>query len=221
MQAFLQQNVQPMELLYQISLALHIASGYLALITGLVAMGSRKGRKTHRGGGRIFFISMMFVAGTALVISLIKGIVFLLLIGIFAFYQNYSGYRAVKNKDLTPNWADWIVLIIAALNGLAMIYTMNPVLLAFGVINTFLVVSQFRLFWFRLRGKSLPKLEWLGQHLGMMMGAYIATITAFLVVNIKNFEPFWLPWLAPTIILVPLLVYWRIKYTRTPVKNTK
>lgn len=48
-----------------------------------------------------------------------------------------------------------------------------------------------------------------------MMGSYIAALTAFIVVNAGNF-PFQIPqfiiWLGPTVILVPLSLYWSKPY---------
>jgi hypothetical protein len=41
--------------------------------------------------------------------------------------------------------------------------------------------------------------SWLIKHISMIGGAYIATLTAFLVTNV-NFSPAWVIWLAPTII---------------------
>jgi hypothetical protein len=40
-----------------------------------------------------------------------------------------------------------------------------------------------------------------------MMGATIAVITAFLVVNVR-FDPGWVVWLAPTVVLTPLIIVW-------------
>jgi len=135
------------------------------------------------------------------------------LIGVFAFYQNYSGYRAVNNKTLKPNIFDWMVLFIASINVFIMIYTMNIILIVFGGICMFLIFGQLRIFVKIIRNMEIPKLQWLRQHIGMMVGSYIATLTAFLVVNLKVFDPVWLPWLAPTFILFPLIIYWIRKYT--------
>ena len=49
------------------------------------------------------------------------------------------------------------------------------------------------------------KNHWLFSHISGMIGGYIATITAFTVQNIQM-NPSWVPWLAPTAILVPFLV---------------
>ena len=39
------------------------------------------------------------------------------------------------------------------------------------------------------------------------MGATIAVVTAFLVVNVR-FEPGWIIWLGPTVVLTPLIFVW-------------
>jgi uncharacterized membrane protein YjdF len=44
-----------------------------------------------------------------------------------------------------------------------------------------------------------------------MTGAYIASLTAFAVVNTPNRLSF-LPWLLPAIIIVPLIIKWTKKY---------
>lgn len=203
-------------MLYKISLGLHIASGILSLVSGLIAILSKKGLKVHRLSGMIFFISMLVVAASAIFISILKSNQFLLLIGIFAFYQDYSGFRAIRNKQLKPSWLDWFVLIVAGVNAFFMIYSMNLVLMVFGGICSYLVIGSVRIFILTVRGKEIPKLLWLSRHIGMMLGAYIATLTAFLVVNVRRFEPAWLPWLLPSMIGVPLILYWTRKYTLKP-----
>jgi hypothetical protein len=47
----------------------------------------------------------------------------------------------------------------------------------------------------------------IANHLIRMMGATIAVITAFLVVNV-HFDPGWVVWLAPTVVLTPLIIVW-------------
>ena len=45
-------------------------------------------------------------------------------------------------------------------------------------------------------------------HINNMMGAYIATVTAFLVVNINFVKPGWVLWLLPTAIGIPIILYY-------------
>lgn len=202
-----------MEILIKIALIIHIATGFTALLTGIIAILSKKGRKAHRISGLIFFYCMLGVAVSAIFISVVKDNLFLLLIGIFSLYQNLSGYRAIKNKSLKPIFIDWTILIIGAVNSFFMIYSLNTILIVFGAINCFMVCNDIRIYRKTLNGDEIPKNQWLIKHLGMMIGTYIATFTAFLVVNIHNFEPNWVIWLLPTFIGTPLIAYWRRKLT--------
>ena len=203
-----------MNIFLKIALSLHIISGFTALLAGLIAMISKKGSKIHRCTGKIFFFAMLSATVIAVIISVVKDIRFLLLIGLFSLYQNYMGYRAVRNKALKPNLLDGAVLFMAAVNGILMLISGNVVLTTFGIISLFLATQQFRLYVRLIRGEEVSKLRWLRQHIGMMTGAYIAAFTAFLVVNVKHFHPAWLPWLAPTFLLTPLIFYWTKKFTK-------
>jgi uncharacterized membrane protein len=198
-----------------IVLVLHIVSGFLALGFGLLALLSKKGQRRHRLSGRVFFYLMLSVAFSAVIISGIKLNLFLLLIAGFAFYQNVQGYRSVKNKSLRPSLIDWSATLVGLVSAIIMLWTLNIVLMVFGGISLFLVFSDLRTYNSVLNGKPISRLAWLSRHIGMMMGAYIATVTAFVVVNVQHVEPSWLPWLAPTVIGVPLMRYWDWKFTRS------
>ena len=50
----------------------------------------------------------------------------------------------------------------------------------------------------------------IARHLSNMLAGTIAVVTAVLVVNV-DMEPQWLPWILPTIILVPLISWWNWK----------
>lgn len=204
-----------MSLFIKMILFVHIFFGFMALFFGLFAIISKKGSKVHRLTGKIFFVSMLCVALTAVLISLVKNIYFLLMISLFSFYQNYMGYRSVRNKTLRPSLLDWSVLLMAVINGIFMVVFWNVVSVTFGIISILLTVRQIRIYFRLIRGKEIPKLLWLRQHIAMMTGAYIATLTAFLVVNVKNFTPQWLPWLAPAGVLIPFIIYWSRKFTKS------
>ena len=49
--------------------------------------------------------------------------------------------------------------------------------------------------------------ERIAHHLGRMLGATIATLTAFIVTNF-SFEPAFVLWLAPTALITPLIFWW-------------
>ncbi|MER3329006.1 MAG: hypothetical protein RIF34_05455, partial [Candidatus Kapaibacterium sp.] len=192
-----------------------------ALVLGLFSMSSRKGQKLHKKSGFYFFISMLIVSITALILSLIKGNAFLFHIGVFSLYMNYSGLRAIRNKMLTPSTSDWIINIASLINTILMIASFQLVLVIFGLISLQLVYSQIKLFYLHLKNKEIPRMTWLVQHIGMMVGTYISTFTAFLVVNINFIEPNWIVWILPSVIFTPLIIFWTKKYTEIPKKRSE
>ena len=48
------------------------------------------------------------------------------------------------------------------------------------------------------------------RHLTNMLSGTIATVTAAVVVNIST-DPAWIAWLVPTVIIVPVIIYWNVR----------
>lgn len=205
-----------MSIISSFLLILHIVFGGSALVLGLFAMTSKKGQKLHKKSGFYFFISMLIVSITALILSTLKGSTFLFHIGVFSLYMNYSGLRAIRNKKLNPSKTDWIINALSLINSILMIVSFKLVLIVFGIISISLVFGQFKLFYYLNRNREIPRMSWLAQHIGMMVGTYISTFTAFLVVNINFVHPAWVVWILPSVIFTPLIVYWTRKYTVEP-----
>jgi uncharacterized membrane protein len=197
-----------MELLFKIFLYLHIAGGMAALFSGLAAILAPKGRRIHNLAGRVFFYGMMTVALTALVMGSLHWSPFLLHIAVFSFTLTYAGWRSIRNKSLRPHSLDWLVMGLGLLNGIWMVATLNIVLVVFGLLQGINAANDLRIFLRLRRALPLPPKAWLLRHIGSMLGAYIATTTAFLVVNVRDVEPAWLPWLLPTVLGTPLIAYW-------------
>lgn len=195
-----------------IVLTTHITAGFIALIAGSFILVTKKGTNLHVKTGLLFYPSMLVIGFSALLLSGLKLDVFLFCIGIFSLFQTYFGKRSISNRTLVPNFLDVFVTLIALGNGIVMVISGNMVLIVFGAIQLQLCFTEFYIF-YRIKKKiQLPKNAWLRQHIGMMMGSYIATFTAFLVVNVDNFEPNWLIWLAPTFVFVPLMFFWSKKF---------
>lgn len=200
-----------------IPLALHILSGFTALFAGSLIHLLKKGTATHRKLGKLFYYAMVTTGLSALWLALMRNSEFLFCIGIFALYQTLSGKRAVDNKSLKPAWFDVALSIAALLNGIYMIATTNVVLMVFGAMCVLLALQDGGLYYKLNRGMELPPNAWLKKHIGMMMGSYIATFTAFLVVNINDFEPAWVLWLSPTFVFVPVMGIYQKRYLRKDV----
>lgn len=197
---------------------LHAALGGIALLTGSLAMIFKKGSKRHKQSGKVFFLSMLTSALIALIVALIPSHLspFLLAIGIFSLYLLLSGYRALRFKKLGLNlFFDKMISAIMLLAGISMIAIpiitqsrINVVLTVFGAIGIFSAIRDLRLYQHpeRLNGR------WLSLHLGNMIGAYIASFTAFLVVN--QFFPPLIGWLGPTVIGTLYIIWWNRKLAK-------
>jgi ABC-type enterochelin transport system permease subunit len=107
---------------------------------------------------------------------------------------------------------DWSIIVIAFVNGVAMLLSMQLILVVFGIFGSYFAMKDAKLFYDIVNKKELQKNTWIIRHIGMMLGGYIATFTAFLVVNVSLESLPWLPWLLPTIIGTPLIAYWTRKY---------
>lgn len=209
-----------METITNSALVIHIAAGFTALLSGLMIFILKKGNQQHKQVGRIFFYVMLLVILSAITIAILKQNLFLILIALFSLFMNYSGYRSIQNKSLKPKYLDWTVLLIGTINTFLMIYSLNIILMVFGGISVVLVVGEFRTFIKTSKGIPIPKMAWLKRHIGMMMGTYLATITAFIVTAgprsswYEMIQPQWLPWVLPTIILTPMISYYTRKYVK-------
>lgn len=204
-----------MSLLEEAVLWIHIATGFLALGAGLVALATTKGGRRHRLAGRTFVAAMAVVSATSLALyPLEPGFwrLFLALVALFSFYFAFSGYRVLSRKRPSdaPAISDWgaiAVFGVASLGILAMggrLYLdgsgFAPVMLLFGGIGTLFAAKDVRGF----RLDPAPG-EWVGAHVLRMGAAYIAALSAFSAVNFSFLPPV-VRWLWPTVLLVPVFV---------------
>lgn len=201
-----------METAHSISLVLHVIAGCIALFTGSIILFARKGGPFHRKMGRAFYFAMIAVGISAFILSVIRPSAFLFMVSAFSLYQVLSGYRDIRNKGLRPTVKDLLIFLLGVANAVAMFASGSVILLVFAGISTFLVIGDIRTYSVTMRGGSVPRLMWLSRHIGHMMGGYIATFTAFIVVTINSPELGFLLWLAPTAIGVPLIIYWTRKF---------
>ena len=213
-----------MDTLFKIFLALHIAGGSLGLITGTISLVRKKGDKPHRAIGKLFSYGMLTAGSSAFVLSVLHPNYFLFIVGVFTIYMVSTGYRYIYlkllGKDQRPAILDWIITTAMGFTGIMFIALGIYKLIGhnnFGIVFTVFGTLSLRFVKTDIdnyRGKIKAKNYWLLCHLQRMVGAYIASATAFLVVNSK-FVPFLPPvaiWLLPTVILVPLIIIWSKKY---------
>lgn len=215
-------------MLFQSLLIIHILAGFSALLIGAMAIVSRKGSKNHLKSGKLYVISMFVVGISAIAMTQLKSNPFLFTVGIFTLYLTYVGQRSIfyfRLKEVYPTgWKDIVPAVIALVISIGMvgqpIYQM--------IVSQTISVSVMAVFGGILMGFAFRDLRmlvknpsfqpndktWLIKHIGMISGAYIATLTAFLVTNV-SFSPGWILWLTPTLIGSILIARaskeWRIR----------
>ena len=204
-------------------LIIHIAAGVISLVTGLISILSLKGGKVHKKSGKIYFYSMTIVFVTAIIIASYRFNRFLFLIAFLSYYSVFTGVRKLRLKNLhknqKPKWYDWTAGIINGIAnlffiGLGIYYSIENgffsggALLSVGFGIGGLLISYVNLKPFII--KPNKSYHWYLSHIGNMFGGYIATSTAFLSTLISKYEimnPF-LGFALPSIIGVPVLIYW-------------
>ncbi|HWW43289.1 hypothetical protein [Pedobacter sp.] len=210
-----------MDVLFKVFLILHIVAGTIGLISGTINIIGKKGGKIHRIAGRFFLYGMLTVSLSAFVLSVLHPNYFLFIVGVFTLYMVSSGTRYLHLKKMSkgqkPGKIDWLLtyfmLTFGVLFLLFGIYhlihknSFGAVFIVFGLIGFRMVRSDFRNF----RGEGDVLNTWLVAHIQRMIGAYVAALTAFLVVN-NTLLPAYVAWLLPTVVMFPLILRWVKRY---------
>jgi uncharacterized membrane protein len=208
-----------MDNVFRIILCVHIAFGAVALLIAPLAMVTSKGGLWHRRWGKTYFWAMAGVSVTALTMSWLRTGLFMFLVATFSFYLALTGYSALRRKKATDragalDWSAAIALLIAGAGLLVTCFlTTDPgkrwVRGVFGAISLLFGASDIRQF---LR-PSLRDRAWWFSHMTRFLAAYIATVTAFSVVNFQ-FLPYTWRWLWPTATGIPGIILWRRYYAK-------
>jgi len=166
---------------------------------------------------------MTYIFVTAVVLGLAHDKLFLVMVSVLSFYLVFTGYRTLYHKQLAKSiiWYDWAMTIAAGL-----------FMLSFGIWGVYLLTQGasgggiYLLFGFSAGGflavsgelkayitKPTDKHRWLFNHIGRMVGGFIASVTAFST-NVLTFIPGIWPWVWPTLIGTPLIIYWIRTYKK-------
>lgn len=206
-----------MEQTIKILIYLHAFLGGVGLLTGILSVLVKKGGVNHVKTGKIFTFSMLSSSLISLIVarSPHHENLFLFLIGIFTIYLILAGNRAVTFKSKAK--ADWIdqlisgtmflvslLMILIGVNGMEQ--QSNSILyIFFGSFGTFMTIRDFQTF----KVFKEKKNAWLKSHLGRMIGALIASITAFLVAGLQIGTT--LVWILPTLLGTLYIIFWTKK----------
>ncbi len=207
-----------MDDLQSVLMLVHIAAGFLSLASALLAASAKALGLPHRVhvlSGRTFVWGMLGICVTAIPLSLMRSQLLLFLVAVFSGYLALAGWREAVRPRRPNAFVDratpTVMLVAAAVmlgwGTLSMVGgdSGGIVLLVFGMVGLVLAVGDLR----RLARPATGAAR-IAQHMTHMLGATISVITAALVVNIR-FDPDWVVWIAPTVLITPLIVVWSRK----------
>ena len=193
----------------ELLLGLHVLGGSIALLVGPVPMLARKGGVLHRRAGLVFSGAMGCSAASAFLLALIVHSTLLLTIAVLTAFLIFTGLRAASfRRGRRPRILDGMSCLLMTGFGFWLLWRSASVPdvtgLFFGVGGLVLAGRQWRL-------QRVSRPDWLLAHIAGMGGAYVATVTAFLVVNI-GFLPKPVTFIVPTIIGTLLITWTSIRH---------
>lgn len=235
--------------LFEILVAMHIATGTVGLISMWVPVVGKKGSLTHKKWGKVFAYTMLATGSIAIGISLctlhsplethpfwddaaqIRGVFgwMMLYLATMTIMLAWYGLLCIRNKrhheknrnavNLTLQLVTFVLALNCAIRGYLI---EQPLMIGIAVVGLAAATLNTR-FVFTARP---PVNEWLIQHTRGLVGAGISVYTAFLAFGAVNLLPAYAlnPWVwaMPTVLGVTLLLYHqtRITMARRRVRGT-
>ena len=198
---------------FDVLLALHVIGGSVALMTGPAPMLSRKGGPLHRQTGFVFAAAMGLASVSAFALALVVSNRLLLAIAVLTAFLIISGLQAARFRHgVRPGRADEALALLLACFGMWLLWgsasPADATGLFFGAGSLVLAARQ----WLLLRA---DRPDWLLAHIAGMGGAYTATVTAFLVVNL-GFLPKPVIFIVPTVAGTAMITWASIRHAARP-----
>ena len=205
-------------MLRDVLLVAHVAGGTVALLSlgPAVVLSRGSGLRVgpgHRRAGQVYVWGMVVALASAYPLAVLLPSLFLGGVALFTTFLVASGWRWIRRgstntvglgRGLAVGMLVAAVgMIVVGVRQLAGGDGLGVALLVFAGIGGALALEDLR----ALRNGRPERRHRVALHLGRMLGGAIATLTAVLVVNVQT-EPVWLGWIAPTVLIVPMIV-WR------------
>lgn len=210
--------------------ALHVGVGVLCLGLGPSVLLVRPGGLKHKERGRVFLRLMAAMGASAFLLLLIRFNSFFFVLAVFSYYLAFSGYRVLRRKSPgqgdNARAIDWAAATLAAgasaggiaANAVGILHG-DPVFVG-TILGGTLLVSVYDLHRFaRPLSRLHQPMLWFYEHLGKLLGAYIAVVAAFSA-TVLTFIPTPLRQLWPVLVGMPvmiaLFIHYRRKFDRVP-----
>jgi hypothetical protein len=207
--------MEHLTLLHKVNIAIHVIAGSSALIIGIIALVSRKGRKLHRLVGRLFLYLMAVVILTGLIGVFVFGRnTFLLVITVLSGYMAFSGYRTIKTKSNKPNAIDIVASFSAVIVVSYFLYYFksngmiwSPVII-YSTVGYLFMIETYDLTRYFIPAKTYSHL-WIHEHVLKMVSAFSGLLAAFSGTVLQQYQPYSqvIPSVLGTFIAIGFMVY--------------
>jgi predicted neutral ceramidase superfamily lipid hydrolase len=198
-------------MIHHVNLGIHILTGTVAMVIGLLAIIYNRRVAVHRKLGRYFVYLLIVVVTTGFIGFLFfRNDPFLLMLTLIAGYVGYAGYRTVQLRE--KRGSIWDALIALAVLSTASVYVwyvarqptswspavVSPLLIALVAVTVYDLTKYFLLH---------PYLKgwWLYEHIYKMISAFSAMVSAFAGNTLRGFHPY--SQIGPSAICMILIIF--------------
>lgn len=209
---------------HQANILVHVVSGSVALLLGVMILLTAKGSTLHTKIGRVFLYFMGLVILTALIgVFVFSRNTFLLVITILSGYYGFSGYRVLKTKSNEARWPDVLVAVVAVvvvgyylyyLRSIGMFW--KPVVI-YSTVATLVLLVGYDLSRYLIPRHKYRNL-WLYEHIYKMIGAFTALLSAFSGTVFEEYQPW--SQLLPSVLGIGLQIGFIGYFAKRPLFST-
>lgn len=207
--------MEHLEFWHKINIIVHISTGVIALLLGIITLSTPKGKKAHKTTGRFFLYFLSIVLFTGLLgVLVFKVNQFLLVLTVLSGYNAYSGMRVLKNKTNQIYRQDILVSLFSVSTGLYFLYYIqnigmiySPVVI-YATLGTLFSIILYDLLRYLIPSKKYGNL-WLYEHIYKMVSAFTALLSAAAGNVYEEFQPHsqYLPSLFGILMAIGFIVY--------------
>ena len=213
------QSFYPMDIFkfsHSANIIIHITAGTVALVLGIIALSSGKGKRVHIKSGKWFLALLAIVIFTGLLGVFVFGRnTFLLVITLLSAYQGFSGYRALQSKNNKPIVVDVLTAIITLFSAFYFMYYIKQIgffwkpVIVYSTLGALFTIIAYDFLRYLIPESTYGKL-WFYEHIYKMVGAFTALLSAFIGTVFASYQPYSqvLPSVFGVILQIAFLTYY-------------
>lgn len=207
--------MENLEFWHKANIFVHVATGLIALLLGVIALTTPKGGKAHRKSGRLFLYFLTLVVATGLFGVLIFEVnQFLLVITVLSGYNAYSGMRVLKNKTNKINRQDILAALFAVSTGIYFLFYIKTIgmiwspVIIYATLGALFLIILYDLLRYLIPADQYGNL-WLYEHIYKMVSAFTALLAAATGTVFDAYQPHsqYLPSLFGTLLAIGFIAY--------------